>query len=108
MHYHWPKQCLHTASFSLHISFALCQNLGNNQHVETKVKFSSTIERDGCKYFFPFFSLIATHFEKEQYLTFVERTLAATVCLGDVFSIVIHLLSFYIRFKLYVHCSDYK
>jgi len=34
------------------ISFALRQKLRNNQHVETKVKFSSTIERekDGCKY----------------------------------------------------------
>jgi len=44
------------------------------------IKFSSTIEReeDGCKYI-----CIATHFEKEQYSTFVERTLAANGCLSD-------------------------
>ena len=41
---------------------------------------------------------IATHFEKEQYLTFVERTLAATGFLGDVYSIIIHILYFYIPY----------
>ena len=62
------------------IGLTVSQNLGHTQHVETKVKFSSTIEReeDGCKYI-----CIATHFEKEQYSTFVERTLAANECLSD-------------------------
>jgi len=39
-------------------------------------------------------SSIATHFEKEQFLTFVERTLVATWCLGDVYSTIIHILYF--------------
>jgi len=47
------------------------KNLANNQHVETKVNVFLRSKETMV-------ASIATHYENEQYSTFVERTLAAT------------------------------
>jgi len=62
---------------------------------ESQLGFPKTIEReeDGCKYI-----CIATHFKKEQYSTFVERTLTANGCLSDLSLELLYTLYIFIYY----------